>query len=76
MKFWFYAIDWRSMAIEILGEYPNDKQAQKAVDEYPGALSVCEREDFVAYKTLGVTPVSSEMQNAVDQFKRFNGRVA
>lgn len=76
MKFWVYAIDWRSMAIEILGEYPNYKQATKATEQFTEGLTPDQLVDCVAYKTIGVTPVSPEMQSAVDQFKRFNGRVA
>jgi hypothetical protein len=76
MKFWLYAIDWRSMAIEILGEYASDIRAQAEAKEYLKELPDEHREDFLIYKTIGVTPVSPEMQSAVDQFKRFNGRVA
>lgn len=76
MKFWVYAIDWRSMAIEIIGEYGTGEQAEIAKARYMMIMPKAELDDFVAFKTLNVTPVSNEMRAAVEQFKRLNGNVA
>lgn len=76
MKFWVYAIDWRSMAIEIIEEHSSDSRAQKFAGGYIASLPVAERDDFVAFKSLGVTPVSNDIEAAVQQFKRLNGKVA
>jgi hypothetical protein len=76
MKFWVYAIDWRSMAIEIIEEHNNESGAQKFADGYVAGLPVAERDDFVAFKTIGITPVTPDIEAAVQQFKRLNGRVA
>lgn len=76
MKFWVYAIDWRSMAIEILAERPNGLLANAVAAGYIGELPVAERDDFVAFKTIGITPVTPDIEAAVQQFKRLNGKVA
>jgi hypothetical protein len=76
MKFWVYAIDWRSMAIEILGEYATDKMAHAAKVQYMEELPPTMLDELVKYKTLDFTPASPEMCESVLQFKRFNGRVA
>jgi hypothetical protein len=76
MKFWLFAIDWRSMAIEILGEYSTEKKAQAAKVEHMEELPPALLDELVKYKTLDVTPASPEMCESVLQFKRFNGRVA
>jgi len=76
MKLWVYAIDWRSMAIEIIAERPNVSLANAVADGYVASLPVAERDDFVAFKTIGVTPVTPDIEAAVQQFKRLNGKVA
>jgi len=76
MKFWIYAIDWRSMAIEILGERTSSALASSFAAGYVESLPVAERDDFVAFKTIGVTPVTPDIEAAVQQFKRLNGKVA
>jgi hypothetical protein len=76
MKFWVYAIDWRSMAIEILAERPNVSLANAVAAGYVASLPVAERDDFAAFKTVGVTPITPDIEAAVQQFKRLNGRVA
>jgi len=76
MKFWIYAIDWRSMAIEILGERTSSALASQLAGGYVASLPVAERDDFVAFKTVGITPITPDIEAAVEQFKRLNGRVA
>lgn len=73
MKFWVYAIDWRSMAIEILAERPNVSLANAVAEGYIASLPVAERDDFVTFKTIGVTPVTPEIQAVAQQCHRLNG---
>lgn len=76
MKFWFYAIDWRSMAIEVLGEFTNEHQADRAHLKHVADMPPAELDAMARYKTLAVCPVSEEMLAAREQFRRLNGRVA
>lgn len=76
MKFWVYAIDWRSMAIEIISEHGSEREAEIAHAKYMAIMPKAELDDFVAFKTLNTTPVSNDMRAAVEQFKRLNGKVA
>lgn len=76
MKFWVYAIDWRSMAIEILAERPNASLANAIADGYVASLPVAEHDDFVAYKTIGVTPVTPDIEAVAHQCHRLDGKVA
>ncbi len=40
------------------------------------SLPVAERDDFVAYKTIGVTPVTPEIEAVAQQCERIDGKVA
>ena len=72
MKFWVYAIDWRSMAIEILAERPNVSLANAVAEGYIASLPVAERDDFVTFKTIGVTPVTPEIRAIAQQCHRIS----
>ena len=76
MKFWVYAIDWRTMAIEIIREHGTKSEAEIAEAKYMAIMPKAELDDFVAFKTLNTTTVSNEMQVAVEEFKRLKGMVA
>lgn len=75
MTIWVYQIDWRSMAIEVLYECKNTADAERLHGQYLKGLTDEQLVDMTQFKTIGATAVSLEMQNAVEQFKRVNGRV-
>ena len=75
MKFWVYAIDWRSMAIEIIAERDSERKAQGTLAKYLSDRTPEELQVMTAYKTLGTTPATPEMIATVEQFKRVAGRV-
>lgn len=70
MKFWVYSIDWRYAAVEILAERTSESLANEFAAGYIASLPVAERDDFVTFKTLGVTPITPEIEAAVEDFKR------
>lgn len=74
MKFWVYAIDWRSAAIEIIAEATTKEQAKAAHSAHLAAMTGEQIVDAVQFKTFAITPVSADMEAAVEQFKRLNGR--
>lgn len=76
MTFWVYAIDWRSMAIEIIAECKSERAAKVAMQLHIDEMTDAERADMVEFKTVATTTVSAEMLAAVEQFKRVNGRAA
>lgn len=76
MKFWVYAIDWRSMAIEIIAECASERKAIAAQEQYVAGLTKSQLMEMVSFKTIARTPASDDMQAAVEQFKRLSGRVA
>lgn len=70
MKFWVYAIDWRTAAVEILAERASESLANDFAAGYIVSLPVAERDDFVAFKTIGITPITQEIEAAVEDSKR------
>ena len=75
MKFWVYAIDWRSLVVELLYICKTEQAANRFKSGYIGNLPVAERDDFVACKSLGITPVTPDIEKAVDEFEKLNGKV-
>lgn len=74
MKFWVYVIDWRAMSIDTVAECSSDRHAVVAQQKYVDSLTGEELVDLIQFKTIAATPVSAEMEAAVAQFSRLNGR--
>lgn len=70
MKFWVYSIDWRTAAVEILAERTSESLANEFSAGYIASLPVAERDDFVTFKTIGITPITPVIEAAVEDFKR------
>lgn len=67
MKFWVYTIDWRSRAVNIIGEVTNEAAANKLIEE--------RKDQDGKFFTSAWTPVSPEMDNSAQQFRRLGGKV-
>lgn len=74
MKIWVYIIDWRSLSIDVIAECNSEHQADLSHQKYRESLTDEQLVDTVQFKTIAATPVSPEMEAAVQQFKRLNGR--
>ena len=74
MKFWVYAIDWRSRVVELLYICKTEQAANRFKSAYIGNLPVAERDDFVAFKTIGITLVTPDIEKAVEEFEKLNGK--
>lgn len=74
MKIWVYIIDWRSLAIDVIAECKSEHDAELAHKRYRESLTDDQLIDVTQFKTIAATPVSPEMEAAVQQFKRLNGR--
>ena len=70
MKFWVYSIDWRTAAVEILAEMASESLANEFAAGYIASLPVAERDDFVTFSTIGITPITPVIEAAVEDFKR------
>lgn len=70
MKFWVYSIDWRTAEVEILTEMASESLANEFAAGYIASLPVAERDDFVTFKTIGITPITPVIEAAVEDFKR------
>lgn len=74
MRFWVYSIDWRSLAVNILAECASEQAGEAWITQYIESRTDEQRLDIAEYSTLGITPASPQMQFAVEQFSRLNGR--
>ncbi len=74
MKFWVYSIDWRSMAVMVVAECKNEREADIAHAKHIAEMSPEQLVDMAQFKTIATTAVSPEMVSDGEQFNRLGGR--